>query len=180
LLFFVSGVFVVTEIERENREGKQFMEAIIMTPIGIIHSPYATKEAAPIQGSFCPEGKGTVEVFTEYEKGLKDIETFSHIILLYQFDRAGEIELVRPTFLDDKPHGVFASRHPCRPNSIGLTVVKLLKRKGNMLEVSGVDVLDGTPLIDIKPYLVRFDCHPEASEGWTAGKQKRPKPTGRE
>ena len=135
------------------------MDEIIMTPIRIIHSPYATKEAAPIQDSFCPEGEGTVEVFAEFEKGLKDIETFSHIILLYQFDRAGEVELVRPTFLDDEPHGVFASRHPCRPNSIGLTVVKLLRRKGNILEVCGIDVLDGTPLIDIKPYVMRFDYH---------------------
>jgi tRNA-Thr(GGU) m(6)t(6)A37 methyltransferase TsaA len=154
--------------------------SIKVNPIGIIHSPYTTKEATPIQGSFCPEGRGTVEVFTEYERGLKDIETFSHIILLYQFDRAGEIELVRPTFLDDEPHGIFSSRHPCRPNSIGLTIVKLLSRKDNILEVSGVDVLDGTPLIDIKPYVARFDCHPEASEGWISGKTKRPKPIGRE
>ena len=154
--------------------------SIKIKPIGVIHSPYSTKEATPIQGCFCPEGRGTVEVFSKYEEGLKDIETFSHIILLYQFDRAGEIELVRPTFLDDEPHGVFSSRHPCRPNSIGLTIVKLLSRKNNILEVSGVDVLDGTPLIDIKPYVLRFDCHPEASEGWVSGKKNRPKPTGRE
>jgi tRNA (adenine37-N6)-methyltransferase len=149
-------------------------------PIGIIYSPYKSKEAAPIQGNYFPEGQGQVEVFQEYEEGLKDIETFSHIILLYQFDRAGEIKLARQTFLDDEPHGVFASRHPCRPNGIGITVVKLLRRSGNILEVSGIDVLDQTPLIDIKPYIPRFDCFPEANEGWVASKKQRSKPEGRE
>jgi tRNA-Thr(GGU) m(6)t(6)A37 methyltransferase TsaA len=151
-----------------------------LRPIGIIHSPYTAKESAPIQGAFRPEGKGRVEVFQEWEEGLKDIEMFSHIFLIYQFDRAGCIELVRKTFLDDEPHGVFASRHPCRPNGLGLTVVKLLKRSNNILEVGGIDVLDGTPLIDIKPYIRRFDCFPEAGEGWVASRAERPKPVGRE
>jgi len=150
------------------------------TPIGVIHSPYRTKEDAPIQGIFSPGGLGRVEVFSAYTEGLKDIETFSHLILLYQFDRAGEIKLVRPTFLDDEPHGIFASRHPCRPSGIGLTVVKLLRRSKNILEVGGIDVLDGTPLIDIKPYVPRFDSFPEATEGWLASKGKRYKPPGRE
>ncbi|RPH86146.1 MAG: tRNA (N6-threonylcarbamoyladenosine(37)-N6)-methyltransferase TrmO [Desulfobacteraceae bacterium] len=150
------------------------------TPIGVIHSPYRTKEDAPIQGIFSPGGLGRVEIFLEYAEGLKDIETFSHLILLYQFDRAGEIKLVRPTFLDDEPHGIFASRHPCRPSGIGLTVVKLLRRSKNILEVGGIDVLDGTPLIDIKPYVPRFDSFPEATEGWLASKGKRYKPPGRE
>lgn len=151
-----------------------------LIPIGIIHSPYATKEATPIQGSFCPDGRGQVEVFPEYEDGLKHIETFSHIILIYQFHNAGETMLVRPTFLDDEPHGVFASRHPCRPNGLGLTIVRLLRRSKNILEVGGIDVLDGTPLIDIKPYIPRFDCFPEANEGWVTSKRERPKPLGRE
>jgi len=149
-------------------------------PIGIIHSPYATKEETPIQGTFRPDGMGTIEVFPEYEEGLKDIETFSHLILIYLFHKAGELKLVRQTFLDDEAHGVFASRHPCRPNGLGITVVTVLKRDGNQLEVSGIDVLDGTPLIDIKPYIPRFDCFPEASEGWVASKKRRPKPPGRE
>jgi tRNA-Thr(GGU) m(6)t(6)A37 methyltransferase TsaA len=153
---------------------------ITLKPIGVIHSPYTTKESCPIQGVDAPEGKGTVEVFLEYVDGLQDIETFSHIILLYQFDRAGEIKLVRPTFLDDEPHGVFASRHPCRPTGLGISVVRLLKRSGNVLEVGGIDVLDGTPIIDIKPYIPRLDCFPEANEGWVAGKPWRPKPSGRE
>ncbi|MGD0918613.1 MAG: tRNA (N6-threonylcarbamoyladenosine(37)-N6)-methyltransferase TrmO, partial [Thermodesulfobacteriota bacterium] len=127
-----------------------------------------------------PDGRGEVEVFPEFEEGLKDIDTFSHVILIYQFDRSGEVRLVRPTFLDDELHGVFASRHPCRPNGLGITVVKLLKRSKNLLEVAGIDVLDGTPLIDIKPYIPRFDCFPEANEGWVASKIQRPKPAGRE
>ena len=149
-------------------------------PIGIIHSPYHNKEDTPIQGAFSPDGRGEVEVFPEFEEGLKDIDTFSHVILIYQFDRSGEVRLVRPTFLDDELHGVFASRHPCRPNGLGITVVKLLKRSKNLLEVAGIDVLDGTPLIDIKPYIPRFDCFPEANEGWVASKIQRPKPAGRE
>ncbi len=151
-----------------------------LNPIGVIYSPYDTKEKAPIQGVFQPQGKGQIEIFHEYAEGLKDIETFSHVILLYLFDRAGEIKLVRQTFLDDTPHGLFATRHPCRPNSIGLTIVKLLKREKNILHVAGIDVLDQTPLIDIKPYITIFDCYPEADDGWVNHAEERPKPAGRE
>jgi tRNA-Thr(GGU) m(6)t(6)A37 methyltransferase TsaA len=153
---------------------------ITFKPIGTIHTPYTTKEETPIQGTLSQESKGTVDVFPEFEEGLKDIETFTHIILLYHFDKAGEIKMVRPTFLDDAPRGVFASRHPCRPNGIGFTVARLISRSKNRLEVAGIDVLDGTPLLDIKPYIVRFDCFAEASEGWVSHVQVRPKPTGRE
>ncbi len=148
--------------------------------IGLIHSPHKTKDACPIQGAAAPEAKGRVEILPEYEAGLKDIDLFSHVILLYRFDRAGEVQLVRPTFLDDTPHGVFASRHPCRPNGIGLSVVKLDSRAGNILHVSGIDVLDRTPLIDVKPYMPRFDRVDDASNGWAEGKGFRPKPEGSE
>ncbi len=148
--------------------------------IGIIHSPYKTKDECPIQGAYAEDDKATVEVFAEYEDGLKDVEGFSHLILLYLFDRAEKVNLVRPTFLDDKPHGVFASRHPCRPNGIGLSIVRLMKRDKNVLEVADIDVLDGTPLLDIKPYIPKFDSFPEASEGWVASRMWRPKPPGRE
>ncbi len=151
-----------------------------INPIGIIHSPYATKEACPIQPLYSSEAAGRVEVFEKYKAGLKDIETFSHIYLLYLFDRAGEIELVRSTFLDDEPHGIYASRHPCRPNGIGMSIVKLLNRENNILVVEGVDMLDRTPLLDIKPYIPKYDVIDSASEGWTAGKRWRPKPGGRE
>jgi tRNA-Thr(GGU) m(6)t(6)A37 methyltransferase TsaA len=153
---------------------------MIMEPIGIIHTPYKEKSECPIQPLYAPNATGRVEVFEKYAAGLKDIETFSHIYLLYQFDRAGEIELIRPTFLDDESHGIFATRHPCRPNSIGMSIVKLVKRENNVLIVEGIDVLNMTPLLDIKPYIPRFDRIETATEGWTAGKQWRPKPEGRE
>ena len=153
---------------------------MVVEPIGIIHTPYKSKQETPIQGAFNPESKGQVEVYVEFEEGLKDIETFSHIILLYKFDKASEVKMVRETFLDDQPHGVFASRHPCRPNGIGMTVVKLMLRKKNILEVSGIDILDETPLLDIKPYILRFDCITESSEGWVTNIKERPKPLGRE
>jgi len=151
-----------------------------VSAVGVIHTPYTTKEEAPIQGNFHPDAIGTVEVFAEFSEGLLDIELFSHLVLLYHFDRASDVELVRHPFLDDTLHGIFATRHPCRPNGIGLSIVKLLRREGNVLHVSGIDVLNGTPLLDIKPYVTRFDCFPKASEGWFAGKEKREKPPGRE
>lgn len=151
-----------------------------VTPIGTIHTPFAEKADCPIQPPYANDARGRVEVLPEYAEALKDIEGFSHIYLLYRFDRAGEIVLARPTFLDDEPHGVFASRHPCRPNSIGMSIVRLISREGNVLTVDGVDMLDGTPLIDIKPYVARFDSIPGTSEGWIADKQWRKKPAGRE
>jgi tRNA-Thr(GGU) m(6)t(6)A37 methyltransferase TsaA len=149
-------------------------------PIGTICTPFAAKEDAPIQGAFQPECEGTVEVLPQYAEGLADIDGFSHLILLYEFDRAAAVEMRRSTFLSDERHGLFATRHPARPNAIGLTVVRLLGREGTCLRVGGIDVLDGTPLLDIKPYIPRFDAFPQASEGWTAGRENRPKPSGRE
>ena len=148
--------------------------------IGTISSPYKTKEDCPIQGCAAPEGRGWVEVFPQYEAALETIETFSHIILFYIFDRAGEVILSRPTFLDNAPHGVFASRHPCRPNGMGMSIVKLEKRIKNILEVSEIDVLDKTPLIDIKPYIPKFDFRENASNGWTEAKEIGDKPENRE
>jgi tRNA (adenine37-N6)-methyltransferase len=146
----------------------------------VIHSPYKTKEECPIQPEYASGAEGRVEVFEEYAVGLKDIETFSHLYLLYLLDRAGEIKLVRPTFLDDEPHGVFATRLPARPAGVGISIVKLERREGNVLIVKGIDVLDGTPLVDIKPYIPKYDCIEGATEGWTSGKPWRPKPEGRE
>jgi tRNA-Thr(GGU) m(6)t(6)A37 methyltransferase TsaA len=153
---------------------------MIIEPIGIIQTPYETKDECPIQPLYASDTIGRVEVFEEYAGGLKDVETFSHLYLLYQFDRAGEMELIRPPFLDDEPHGIFSTRHPCRPNGIGMSIVKLKKREKNILIVEGIDVLNMTPLIDIKPYIPRFDCIETATEGWTANKQWRSKPKGRE
>ena len=151
-----------------------------LQPIGRICTPYKTKESCPIQHIYSSEAKANIEIFEEYAAGLKDIETFSHIFILYLFDRAGEIQLVRPTFLDDEPHGIYASRHPCRPNGIGMSIVRLKERQGNILIVSGVDILDRTPLLDIKPYIPKFDIIESASDGWVADRQWRPKPSDRE
>ena len=115
-----------------------------------------------------------------FSDGLLDIELFSHLMLLYRFDRASDVQLVRQTFLDDSPHGVFASRHPCRPNGIGLTIVKFISREANLLTVAGIDVLDGAPLLDIKPYVPIFDARPDATNGWVNNKPMRSKPAGRE
>jgi tRNA (adenine37-N6)-methyltransferase len=153
---------------------------IKIRPIGFAHTSIKSKEEAPIQGVYSKNLTATLEIYPEYAEGLQDIEMFSHLILLYHFDRAGEVKLVRQTFLDDNPHGIFASRHPCRPNGIGLTIVKLKNRLGNLLEVEGIDVLDGTPIIDIKPYIPRFDCFPEATDGWLADLPERKKPSNRE
>jgi tRNA (adenine37-N6)-methyltransferase len=131
---------------------------MIIDPIGIIHTPYNNKDECPIQPLYASDTIGRVEVFEKYTEGLKDIETFSHIYLLYQFDKAGEIKLVRPTILDDESHGIFATRHPCRPNGIGISIVKLNQRENNILIVEGIDVLNMTPLLDkaihptVRPY----------------------------
>lgn len=150
------------------------------TPIGKIYSPHQNKQDCPIQPIYAPEAQGKIEVFKEYAQGLKDIQLFSHIYILYLFDRAGEVQLVRPTFLDDTPHGIYASRHPCRPNGIGMSIVRLEKIVDNILEVSGLDVLDGTPLLDIKPYVPKFDIIDSATNGWVADKSWRTKPSNRE
>ena len=156
------------------------VQPLHLEPIGLIHSPFYTKEECPIQPLYAAGVPGRVEVFTEYAVGLQDVELFTHVYLLYHFDRAGDVELIRPTFLDDAPHGVFATRHPCRPNGIGMSIVKVVRRDGNVLEVEGIDVLDRTPLLDIKPYFARFDRIDGASDGWLAGREWRPKPEGRE
>ncbi len=156
------------------------MENYTITAIGTITSPYKTKEECPIQGIIAPEGGGRIEIFPKYEEALSTIEIFSHIILFYLFDRAGELQLSRPTFLDDESHGVFASRHPCRPNGIGMSVVRLLERKNNILFVNEIDVLDQTPLIDIKPYVPKFDHREDATNGWIENRNFRIKPSGRE
>lgn len=151
-----------------------------MEAIGRIHTPHKTKPDCPIQPLYASGVEGRIEVFAPYAEGLKDIELFSHLYLLYRFDRADGIRFVRPTFLDDTPHGIYASRHPCRPNGIGLSIVRLLRREGDVLIVDGADMLDATPLLDIKPYIAKFDAFPEASEGWAADKTWRQKPDGRE
>lgn len=151
-----------------------------LRPIGVLRTPFHTKEDAPIQGAFADDAEGVLEVHDEFVEGLEDIEGFSHLILIYVFDRGNRVDLRPIPFLDDRSHGIFATRNPRRPNRLGLTVVRLLRRDHQALMLANVDVLDGTPVVDIKPYVPRFDSFPDASEGWFAGRENRPKPAGRE
>ena len=138
---------------------------IIMHPIGVIHSPFTEKDKTPIQASRS-QAIGLVEIYPEFADGLKDIEALSHIYLLYAFHESDGYTLQVKPFLDDQEHGVFATRHPCRPNPLGISVVKLLSRKENSLTVEGIDTLDGTPLLDIKPYIPDFDLRTDVRTGW--------------
>ena len=135
-------------------------------PIGIVKSAYKSKSGVPIQGVFDPDSRGVVEIFEEYEEGLRDIEGFSHIILIYVFHRSEGYDLICRPYMEDKEHGVFAIRAPRRPNPIGLSVVRLMKTEGRLLHLSEVDMLDGTPVLDIKPFAPRFDNREDARVGW--------------
>jgi len=151
---------------------------IKLKPIGIIYTPYKKPKGMPIQGTFKKHVKGRIKLFKRYQEGLKDIEGFSHLILIYHFNRSKEEILVGKPFLEDKEHGIFAIRSPHRPNHIGFSIVKLEKMKDNIIVFSEVDILDGTPLLDIKPYAAYFDSRDHIRNGWLdmhfkKGKHKR-------
>jgi len=141
------------------------MAQILLNPIGVIHTPFKTPAEAPIQASRS-YAEGWAEVYPEYTQGLQDIEAFSHVFLIYHLHKATETRLLVEPFLDDQVHGVYATRHPARPNHIGISVVRLLSRQENRLLLSGVDMLDETPLLDIKPYLPDFDQRDGVQVGW--------------
>ncbi|MDY6865757.1 MAG: tRNA (N6-threonylcarbamoyladenosine(37)-N6)-methyltransferase TrmO [Halobacteriota archaeon] len=133
--------------------------------IGIIHTPYTSLSDCPIQPSRSSD-KGEVEVFKEYEEGLSDLDGFSHIILIFAFHKSNGFSLKVKPFLDDSMRGLFATRSPRRPNKIGISIVELIEIKGNILSVNGVDMVDGTPLLDIKPYIPEFDERDDVRTGW--------------
>jgi len=135
-------------------------------PIGIIHSPFQSTEGMPIQPAGAEEITGTVEVFPRFAPGLKDLDGFSHVILIYHFHRSFGYDLHVAPFMDTVQHGVFATRAPRRPNPIGLSVVRLVEIEGAILHVRNIDILDGTPLLDIKPYVPDFDYHQVTRFGW--------------
>jgi tRNA-Thr(GGU) m(6)t(6)A37 methyltransferase TsaA len=139
---------------------------IEFAPIGIIHSPFTELEGMPIQPAGAAGIKGTVEVFKDFHSGLKDLDGFSHIILLYLFHCSRGFNLHVVPFLDSTPRGLFATRAPKRPNPIGLSIVQLDKIEDNVLHIKNVDILDGTPLLDIKPYVPEFDVQQEVRAGW--------------
>jgi tRNA-Thr(GGU) m(6)t(6)A37 methyltransferase TsaA len=140
--------------------------------IGIIHSPFEDAQGTPIQPRAAEGVHGEVEVFSEFLEGLKDLDGFERIWLVYSFDRAVDLPslIVHPYLDPTESHGVFATRAPARPNPIGISAVRLLGVRGNLLSVSDVDVLDGTPLLDIKPYVPQFDCFQVSRSGWMAGR----------
>ena len=144
------------------------MTAVVYRPIGVIHTPFITTAGMPIQPRGAPGVLGTVDVFEEFQAGLADLDGFSHVILLYHLHRASTTKLRVVPFLDTIERGIFATRAPVRPNPIGLSVVRLRSVSGGTLEVENVDILDGTPLLDIKPYVPDFDCFEVDSTGWYA------------
>jgi tRNA-Thr(GGU) m(6)t(6)A37 methyltransferase TsaA len=143
------------------------MKEITYRPIGIIHTPNKKIQGTPIQGPAAKEIAGEVEIFPEYINGLKDLDGFSHIFLLYHFHLTKNPKLIVKPFLDDKMHGLFATRAPSRPNSIGISVVELIKIEKNILYVKNVDIIDKTPLLDIKPFIADFNLkNKEVKIGW--------------
>lgn len=144
-------------------------QLIEMEPIGVIRSEHRQAALTPIQPVFARSCRGKVVVDSAYGMGLMGLEGFSHLILLYQLDRADEVRLQVTPYMGDQPVGVFATRHPCRPNRIGLSIVALERVDGLVLHCRGVDILDGTPLLDIKPYVPRFDQVEAGRGGWTDG-----------
>jgi len=145
---------------------------ITLHSIGIIHSPFNEKDQTPIQSSRS-QAIGLVELYLEFADGLNGIEDLSHIHLLYIFHESSGYALQVKPFLDDQEHGIFATRYPCRPNPIGLSTVRLVSRRDNFLTIEGVDVLDGTPLLDIKPYVPDFDHRTDVRVGWYETRSKK-------
>jgi tRNA-Thr(GGU) m(6)t(6)A37 methyltransferase TsaA len=143
-----------------------------MQPIGVVRSPFTDTAQIPKGCGARHEAEGILAVLPEFEQGLTDIEGFSHLYVIWLFDRAGGFELLGKPPTDDRAHGVFATRSPRRPNPIGLTVVRLLSREGSRLLVAGVDMLDGTPILDIKPYLTSVPAA-ELRRGWLAEAERR-------
>ena len=144
---------------------------ISIQAIGIISSPFKRLEDMPIQPSSEVSAPGTVEVYEEFAEGLQDLNGFSHVILLYFLHKVSRIDLTVTPFLDSEKRGIFATRAPTRPNPIGLSVVELERVEGTILYIHKLDILDGTPLLDIKPYIPQFD-HPDGARiGWLEGVQ---------
>jgi len=142
-------------------------------PIGVIHSPFKDVQGMPIQPTGARGVAGTVEIESAYVDGLKDIEGFSHIILIYHFHLSDGYALLVKPFMDDSQRGVFSTRAPRRPNPIGISVVRLVKVEGSTLHIENVDIVDGTPLLDIKSYVPEFDGIKAERIGWLSGKAEK-------
>ncbi len=149
------------------------MRTISYTPIGVIHSPFRDVKGMPIQPAGAEGVQGSVEIESEYVAGLKGIEAFSHIILIYHFHLSKGYSLEVKPFLDDELHGVFATRAPRRPNAIGISIVRLVTVEGHVIHVEDVDVVDGTPLLDLNPYVPAFDARNAKGIGWLSHARRR-------
>lgn len=142
------------------------MDNFIFQPIGVIHSPHKELSQIPIQPIFCDSIEGSVTLEREYIEGLKGLDGFSHIYLFYYFHESHKTSLRLKPYLSDQPQGIFATRAPHRPNKLGMSIVRLDKIEDNVLHVREIDILDGTPLLDIKPYIRRFDSRENVKSGW--------------
>jgi tRNA-Thr(GGU) m(6)t(6)A37 methyltransferase TsaA len=149
------------------------MNIITFEPIGVIHTPFPEPVGVPLQSYGAAGIEGQIELLPEYEEGLADIDGFSHLILIYHLHRATGFDLTVTPFLDTEPHGIFATRSPRRPNGIGMSVVRLLRVEGPTVYIEGVDMVDDTPLLDIKPYVPQFDSRGTDKIGWLTGKVEK-------
>jgi len=140
--------------------------AVTYRPIGVLRSEHTVAGQTPIQPAYAKGCQGRAEVLPEFAEGLTDLEGFSHVYIIYHFHQAQPAKMKVKPFMQDAEHGVFATRAPCRPNPIGISIVELVRREGNVLYIDGVDVLDGTPLLDIKPYTAKFDRIETTRNGW--------------
>lgn len=145
-------------------------DTIKYKPIGIIHTPFTKRKGTPIQPRRGRGIKGTIEIFPQYAEGLADLDGFSHIYLIFHLNRSEGFNLRVVPYLDDTERGVFATRAPRRPNAIGLSIVRLDRIEGTTLHIEDIDILDGTPLLDIKPFVHRFDEPDDIRIGWLEGK----------
>ncbi len=148
-------------------------DSITLHPIGVIHSPFTDTKKVPLQAGMNTI-EGTIEIYQEFVEGLEDLEGFSHLIIIYYYHCTSQVKKLRVTpYIDNEQHGVFATRAPLRPNNIGFAVVRLIKREKNILTIQGIDMLDQTPVLDLKPFVHEFDCPPMTDlyrNGWMAGK----------
>jgi tRNA-Thr(GGU) m(6)t(6)A37 methyltransferase TsaA len=147
-------------------------QSIVYHPIGMIHSPYRDASDMPIQPPGAAGVAGTVTIDESYRDGLRDIDGFSHVILIYHFHLSRGVSLQVKPFMDDTERGVFATRAPRRPNPVGLSVVRLIRVEGSLLHIEDVDIVDGTPLLDLKPYVPLFDVRQDVKTGWLADRGK--------
>jgi tRNA-Thr(GGU) m(6)t(6)A37 methyltransferase TsaA len=154
----------------QNQESISSHEVFTMCPIGIIHTPFLHAKGTPIQSAVAANSEGIVELYPEFVAGLRDLEEFERLWLIYLLNRASTPQLLARPYLDDRVHGIFATRAPARPNHIGLSAVRLVGVEQNRLLIAEVDMLDGTPLLDIKPYIPAFDCFEVTRTGWFHGK----------